>query len=314
MRKIIAVTGGTGFVGRHLVARHVALGDEVRYLTRSSSKATLTGATPFVGDICSGAGLGPFAAGVDVLYHCAAELHDTSTMDEVNVRGTERLLTAAQGEVGLWVQLSSTGVYGPVRSGVVDEESILAPVNLYERTKAAGDVLVQAAAKSGLKCFILRPSNIYGPDMPNQSLYQLIRMIDLGLFCHIGPRETVANYIHVSNVVDALVLCSGSCSHEAGRAAYIVSDSCPMEHFVGLIARTLGRKAPRCRLPEWPVRMLARVGQYLPGFPLRESRIDALTNAVRYNSARIELELGHRNRVSLEKGVTELVQAWKNYS
>lgn len=47
---------------------------------------------------------------------------------------------------------------------------------------------------------------------------------------------------------------------------------------------------------------------------LRESRIDALTNAVRYNSARIELELGHRNRVSLEEGVTELVEAWKKYS
>lgn len=104
------------------------------------------------------------------------------------MRGTERLLTAAQGEVGLWVQLSSTGVYGPVRSGVVDEERILAPVNSYERTKAAGDLLVQAAAKSGLKCFILRPSNIYGPDMPNQSLFQLIRMIDLGLFCHIDSR------------------------------------------------------------------------------------------------------------------------------
>lgn len=311
MKKIIAVAGGAGFVGRHLVARHVALGDEVRYMTRSSSKATLIGATPFIGDIRSGADLRPFVAGVDVLYHCAAELHDASIMDEVNVWGTGRLLAAAHGQVGLWVQLSSTGVYGPVRSGVVDEESVLAPVNSYERSKAAGDALVQSAAKNGLKCFILRPSNIYGPDMPNQSLFQLIRMIDLGLFCHIGSRESVANYIHVSDVVDALLLCSDCNSPEAGRA-YIVSDSCPMEHFIGLIAKALGRKAPRYRLPEWPVRMLARVGQYLPGFPLRESRIDALTNAVRYNSARIELELGHRIRVTLEQGVVELVEAWKN--
>ncbi len=313
MGKVVAITGGTGFVGRHLVARHLELGDTVRYLTRSGSTPIFPCAQAYVGNLCSKEGLTFFASGVDVLYHCAAELHDASIMDEVNVRGTELLLAAAQGEVGLWVQLSSTGVYGPVRSGVVDEENILAPVNSYERTKAAGDALVQAAAKNGLRCFILRPSNIYGPDMPNQSLFQLIRMIDLGLFCHIGPRETVANYIHVSNVIDALVLCSDSSSPEAGRA-YIVSDSCPMEHFVGLIARALGRKAPRCRLPEWPVRMLARVGQCLPGFPLRESRIDALTNAVRYNSTRIELELGHRNRISLEEGVTELVEAWKNYS
>ena len=311
MPRVVAITGGTGFVGRCLVARHVALGDEVRYLTRSASTAALPGATPYSGDLRSGAGLRSFASGADVVYHCAAELHDPSIMDEVNARGTERLLTAAHGEVGLWVQLSSTGVYGPVRSGAVDEDSILAPANPYERSKAAADKLVQAAANDSLNSVILRPSNIYGPDMPNQSLFQLIRMIDMGLFCHIGPSGAVANYVHVSNVVDALVLCADSTLPEAGRA-YIVSDSCLMEHFVGLIASALARKAPRCRLPEWPVRMLARVGQYLPGFPLRESRVDALTNAVRYNSSRIQLELGHRNRVSLEEGVTELVEAWVN--
>lgn len=313
MRKTIAITGGTGFVGRHLVARHVALGDEVRYLTRSASKPTLPGATPYHGDLRSGAGLRAFANGVDVLYHCAAELHDPSIMDEINVRGTERLLAVAQAEVGLWAQLSSTGVYGPVRSGVVDEERVLAPVNAYEHSKAAADKLVQAAATNGLQCVILRPSNIYGPDMPNQSLFQLIRMIDLGFFCHIGSKDAVANYIHISNIIDALVLCSEQTLPETGRA-YIVSDSCPMEQFVALIARALGRKAPRCRLPEWPVRMLARVGQYVSGFPLRESRIDALTNAVRYSSARIEFELGYRKRVSLEDGIFEMVEAWKRWS
>ena len=221
------------------------------------------------------------------------------------------MLTAAQGEVGLWVQLSSTGVYGPVRSGVVVEGRTLAPANPYERSKAAADVLVQAAAGTGLNCVLLRPSNIYGPDMPNQSMFQLIRMVDMGLFCHIGSDGAVANYIHVSNVVDALVLCAGRALPESGRA-YIVSDSCPMEQFVGFIAGALGRKAPRRRLPEWPVRMIALLGGSLPGFPLRESRVDALTNAVRYDSSRIEHELGHRNRVSLQEGVVQLVEAWKN--
>jgi nucleoside-diphosphate-sugar epimerase len=313
MGKVVAITGGAGFVGRHLVARHVELGDTVRYLTRTASKSVFSGAQAFVGNLCSGEGLTSFASGADVLYHCAAELHDSSMMDEVNVRGTGRLLAVAEREIGLWVQLSSTGVYGPVRRGVVDEESVLAPVNSYEHSKAAADELVQAAATNGLQCIILRPSNIYGPDMPNQSLFQLIRMIDLGLFCHLSPREAVANYVHVSNVIDALVLCAERTLSETGRA-YIVSDSCPMEQFVSLIARVLGRKVPRCRLPEWPVRMLARVGQYFPGFPLRESRIDALTNAVRYSSARIELELGYRNRVSLEDGVYEMVAAWKRWS
>jgi nucleoside-diphosphate-sugar epimerase len=258
-----------------------------------------------------GTGLGSFVAAVDVLYHCAAELHDHSKMDEVNVRGTKRLLDAALGEVGLWVQLSSTGVHGPLRTGVVVEESALAPVNPYERSKAAADDLVQVAAANGLNCVLLRPSNIYGPDMANQSLFQLIRMIDLGLFCHIGSGKAVANYVHVSNVVDALLLCSSRELPESGRA-YIVSDSCPMEQFVAYICKALGKRTPRCCLPERAVRFLARVGEHLPGFPLRESRVDALTSAVRYSPARIEIELGYRNRVSLEDGVIELVEAWKN--
>jgi nucleoside-diphosphate-sugar epimerase len=289
----------------------VALGDEVRYLTRSASKAALSGATAYVGDLRSGSGLRSFVAGADVLYHCAAELHDPAAMDDVNVRGTERLLAAAHGDVGLWVQLSSTGVYGPVRSGVVDEDNPFAPAYAYECSKVKADELVLAATSKGLRCVLIRPSNVYGPDMPNQSLFQLIRMIDMGLFCHVGSRAAVANYIHIDNVIDALALCAGSALSENGRA-FIVSDACPMEQFVGWIANALGKNTPRCRLPEWPIRILARFGQHLPGFPLRESRIDALTNAVRYNSARIELELGHRNRVTLEQGVVELVEAWKN--
>lgn len=287
------------------------LGDKVRYLTRSASKSTLLGAQPVVGNLSNEKVLRSLVTGADVLYHCAAELHDPSIMVEVNVRGTERLLSVAQGEIGLWVQLSSTGVYGSVRNGVVVEETPLVPVNPYERSKAAADKLVQVAGVNGLNCVLLRPSNIFGPDMPNQSLFQLIRMIDLGLFCHIGSGRSIANYVHVGNVVDALILCASKNLPESGRV-YIVSDSCPMGQFVEYIAGALGKKTPRCRLPERAARFLARVGEYLPGFPLRESRVDALTNAVRYSGARIEHELGYRNRISLEEGVIELVEAWKN--
>ena len=311
MSKQVAVTGGGGFLGRHLVARHVALGDDVRYLTRSISKPALPGATPYAGDLRTGVGLRNFVSGVDVLYHCAAELHDPSKMKEVNVHGTERLLSVADRRIGMWVQLSSTGVYGPVRSGVVDEECAIAPANPYELSKAAADDLVKSAADTGLNCVILRPSNIYGPGMRNQSLFQLIRMIDRGLFFYIGSDLAMANYIHVSNVVDALIL-SACCKLRNYGRVYIVSDSCSLVHFVEIIANALGRSAPRCRLPELPVRFLARVAGCLPGFPIRESRVDALTNAVQYCSRRIELELGHRNYISLESGLVELVEAWKH--
>ena len=298
-------------MGRHLVGRHVALGDEVRYLTRSTSKAPVPGAKPVVGDLRSGVGLKSFVAGADVLYHCAAELNDSSRMDEVNVQGTRRLLESVQWDVGAWVQLSSTGVYGPNRCGVVEEASPLAPTNTYEFTKAGADDLVLDAARRGIRSVIVRPSNIYGPDMPNQSLFQLIRMIDAGLFFYIGSPGATANYVHVENVVDALMLAAGSPLPENGRA-YIVSDHCTMEEFVAMIAEALGRKPPRLRLPEGSVRLAARLCEGVPGFPLTTSRIDALTNRVVYSSRRIEQELGYRHRITMADGIGELVRAWKH--
>jgi nucleoside-diphosphate-sugar epimerase len=309
---VIAITGATGFIGRHLVARHVVLGDEVRYLTRSADAPLLPGAIRHVGDLGGAADdLHRFVRGADVLYHCAAELLDASRMEATNVTGTRNLLQAAQGKVGRWVQLSSTGVYGLQRGGEVDEDSGLRPGNAYERSKAAADALVlEAADRDGLACVILRPSNVYGADMSNRSLFQLIRMIDKGLFFFIGPPGAVANYIHVENVVDALLACGQAALPQNGRT-YIVSDHCPLETFAGLITARLGRPAPRLRLPLWLARAAARLGGPIPGFPLKPSRVAALSDRTVYCADRIVRELGFRNRITLEQGVGELVREWQ---
>jgi len=310
MVKVVAITGGTGFIGRHLLARHVALGDRVRYLTRKKPLDAIPGAEVCIGDLSASETLRGFVQGADVLYHCAAELRDASAMEKTNVTGTANLLRAATGEIGRWVQLSSTGIYGAVRHGEVREDAEIRPGNAYERSKAAADALVLAAAEK-LSCVLLRPSNVYGADMPNQSLFQLIRMIDKGLFFFIGPRGATANYVHVENVVDALLACAHATLPANGRA-YIVSDHRPLEAFAGIIAEHLGKPTPRMRLPELPVRALAAACGWLPGVPLKTSRIDALTNRTVYCTDRIEAELGFSNLVSMEAGLAELVRVWKN--
>ena len=246
-----------------------------------------------------------------MLYHCAAELRDADAMEKTNVTGTANLLDAAAGEVGRWVQLSSTGLYGAVRNGEVREETEIRPNNPYERSKAAADALVlDAAERRGLSCVLLRPSNVYGADMPNQSLFQLIRMIDKGLFFFIGPRGAMANYVHVENVVDALLACGQASLPQNGRA-YIVSDHCTLETFVGIIAAHLGRAAPGLRLSEPVARVVAHLFGSIPGFPLKSSRVAALTDRTVYRTDRIVRELGYRNRITLEQGLGEMVREWR---
>lgn len=308
---IIAITGGSGFIGRHLVARHVAQGDRVRYLTRRASVDAIPGAEACVGDLALPVTLRRFVRSADVLYHCAAELRDTTAMAITNVAGTANLLDVAAGEVRRWVHLSSTGVYGVQRGGEVHEDTDLRPGNEYELSKAAADALVlEAADRRGLSCVLLRPSNVYGSDMPNQSLFQLIRMIDKGLFFFIGPRGAMANYIHVENVVDALLACGQATLPQNGRT-YIVSDRCTLEAFVGIIAAQLGKAMPGLRFPEPAARVAAHLLGRFPGFPLKLSRVDALTDRTVYCTKRIEAELGYRNRITLEQGLGEMVKEWK---
>jgi nucleoside-diphosphate-sugar epimerase len=305
---IIAVTGGTGFIGKHLITRHIACGDQVRYLTRHAPEKVIAGATAVVGDLTVMNSLLPLVQGVDVLYHCAAELHDATKMHETNVLGTQNLLTAASGEVKRWVQLSSTGVYGSKPTHDVNEESAIQAMNAYEVSKAAADELVYTAMnEQQLQGVVLRPSNVYGVDMPNQSLFQLINMIKRGLFFFIGERGAKVNYIHVDNVIDALVLCGTAILPANGRT-YIVSDYCTIEEFVAIIAAALGIPCPQKRFPESLIRLVARLADYLPRFPLRSSRVDALTYKHHYKTERIEAELGYRHNISMSEGISELVR------
>ena len=310
---IVAITGGTGFIGKKLVARLVEQGDSVRLLTRNPA---FPERNPLVEvhkcDLLT-AGIAELAAmldGVEVLYHCAGQINDTCTMQALHVDATIKLAEAASRRISHWVQLSSVGVYGPVNRGAITEDSVLNPVGQYEITKAESDkIVIDAANKGGFTCSVLRPSNVFGAGMTNQSLFGMISMIDRGLFFFIGKPGASANYIHVDNVVEGLVRC-GTMLPAKGRT-YNLSDRCSMEHFSGIIADALGQRLPRLRLPK-PVAQLAGVSLgKLPGFPLTQSRINALTNRSTYPISRIQEELGYRHIISMENGLRELVAAYK---
>jgi nucleoside-diphosphate-sugar epimerase len=232
-------------------------------------------------------------------------------MRALHVDGTRRLVEAAAGRVPRWVQLSSVGAYGRHNmDGSVSEDSPLDPNGEYEMTKVGSDELVRRAAASGaFAAATLRPSIIFGPGMPNRSLAQLVAVVRRGMFGRIGARPATANYVYVDDVADALVLCGTSVR---ANGVYHLSDDLPMEDFIAAIAAALGRPAPTRRLPERPLRLLARLGQRIPGFPLTESRIDALTRNVRYSSTRIREELGFTFAVSIEDGLRRYVASLRS--
>lgn len=310
---LVGITGGTGFIGRVLILRHLALGDTVRLLSRRSpyDMALPDSVHMFHGDLTGPVEvLIPFVDGVDVLYHCAGEIKDQTKMYSVNVKGTKNLCIAASQRVGHWVQLSSVGAYGPHSSGIVTEQTSLSPVGVYEKTKTESDQIVMNAGIEGVfTCSILRPSNVFGPSMTNQSLFQMIAMINKGLFFFIGKPGASANYIHIDNVVGGLVRC-GKMPVARGRI-YNLSDHRTIEEFVTVIADELNKPVSSLRLPEMVARWIVRLCGRLPRFPLTESRVNALTNRSIYSTKLIQHELGYVYQVSMEDGLRKMVKAWK---
>lgn len=308
----IAITGASGFIGKLLVQKHIDLGDEVHVLTR---KKTLNQNSEklhiHIGDLSDINSLLCFLDGVDVLYHCAAEIRDESIMALVNVEGTKNLICAASGKIKHWVQLSSTGVYGPIYSGIITENQSYNAVNEYERTKLESDFLVLEAAKKNIfTSTIVRPSNVFGFQMTNKSLFQLVKTIDRGFYFFVGFKKGAsANYIPVENVIEALYL--AATNPRAKNEIYIISSWCTIEEFVGNIAKSLGRPLPKVRIPIRLSKWLAISTFFIPRNPLTVARINAMSNRVIYKTTKIESELQYKPIVSIEETIKGLVQFYK---
>lgn len=315
----VAVTGANGLLGGTLVALHAARGDEVRGLVRDARRAgNAPGMRVCEGDLADtdasiGARLAEFVDGADVVYHCAAELRDAARMAPTNVDGTRRLLAAAAGRIGRWVQVGTVGVYGRPRQGTITEASPLAPADAYAESKARADALVaELSAAGGFEHVILRACAVIGPGMPGRFLYRIIGLLDRGLFAPVGAPGARVSLVPAANVAHALLACA-TLPPAAGRS-YNLADQCTVEELVEVCCAALGRPAPRWRLPEAPLRAAAWLAERLAPGRLTQAQIDILTSRVCYSTARIRGELGYNDVMKLDVLLRELVSTWRGRS
>jgi nucleoside-diphosphate-sugar epimerase len=309
---LVAITGGTGTVGKKLIERHLSARDTVRVLSRRDAHDLPAAVEVHRGALDSdGAVLERFVQGAHVLYHCAAEIRDTRRMMEVNAHGTASLVGAAAGRIAHWVQLSSIAVYGAPRTGVIDEETPPQPLDVYGESKAEADRRVlEAAARGSFTCAVVRPSKVFGAGIAsgnNEILYRLFALVRKGLFFFIGRPGALTHYVHIENLIDALERCGRA--QLAGSRVYNLSDDRTIEQFVAVISGALGKPIPRLRLPQAPVEALARTFGRLPRFPLDERRVAALVNRATIATERIR-EVGYTCPTPVEKGLRELVVQW----
>ena len=293
---IIAITGGSGYIGKLLVKELLREDNQVRILSRNAD-FSFPGAKVFYGDLTiESKALLSFTKGAEVLINCAGELNDNAQMNSVHIEGTSRLINCCDNGLKKWVQLSSVGAYGESSNLIINENSPLNPLGIYETTKTKADNLV---IKSGIPYVILRPSNVFSAEMKNQSLFQLIEAIRKGYFFFIGKKGSVVNYVHVDDVVKALVMCSKS--DNALNKVYNISQTLEINTMVKCFLKGMNMQKFFFHLPELPIRYVVNVFERFQFFPLTTSRINALTNFSIFDSSKIIEELNFEFGASLEE-------------
>jgi|JI10StandDraft_1071094.scaffolds.fasta_scaffold198221_2 nucleoside-diphosphate-sugar epimerase len=254
----LAVTGGTGFVGSHLLRIAHENGVTVRALARSPQPA-LPGVTWVHGSLSDRDGLARLVEGSDAVLHIAGVINarTRAEFDAGNVAGTAALLDAAKAAgVGRFVHVSSLAAREP-------------GLSVYGASKAAAEALVTA---SGLDWDVIRPPGVYGPG--DRETLALFRMVNSGVA--LLPTRGRLSMIEVGDLSRALLAVTAA---SPARAVAEIDDAARRDAQRGIthadFARAIGTALDKRPLlvtaPPWLVQAaatadtgLARLSNRLP--------------------------------------------------
>lgn len=315
------VTGGSGFVGQHLLRTLAGRGATVRALARSDAAAGTVGscgAEPVAGDVTEAGALERGMTGCDVVVHAAAKTAawgDPAAFRAVNVHGTQAVLAAARRSgVPRLVHVSTEAVLADGRALVdVDETRPRPrrPVGLYPLTKAIAEDLVRQADGAELTTVAVRPRLVWGPGDATV-LPAVLEAARAGRWAWIDGGDYPTSTCHVANACEGLVLAA---EHGRGGQAYFVTDGEPVQlrAFLTALAGTAGVTLGDRSVPRWAAWAVAgglesawRVLPLRGEPPLTRTSLALGGQQMTVDDGKARRELGYEPTISRQDGLAEL--------
>ena len=320
----IFLTGATGYIGRALAARLAADGHELRALVRPTSDPGRLAGLPVTlttGDVTDRVSMREGMSGCDRVVHLAAELDfgaPAGRMAAVNVGGSENVASLAYKlGVGRLLAVSSVAALGgsPDDGSPADEASPRRePPMRYGRTKAAAERAIAEWAKRGLAVDTVHPSLVYGPPGKKEGANAFLRRIALGRLPVIVAPHNLASWVHLDDVVEAMVRILGrdGGGDGGGRSYILAGESVTVRELVIRVSELAGRRPPRLALPLAAARPLAAAAGLAARLrgrrpPFDREHLASLERHWAYDDSRARRELDWRPR-SLAEGLPGTVE------
>lgn len=295
----VAVTGGAGFIGSHLVDALLGEGDEIVVLDNFSTgrleniKHLESRVEVVECDLAVSGSWTEKLEGVDHVFHLAAladivpSIQQPEVYFRANVDGTFNVLTASQkASTKRFIYAASSSSYGIPDFYPTSESAAIRPQYPYALTKHMGEELVMHWAKVyRLPALSLRFFNVYGPRSRTTGTYGAVFGVFLAQklagkpFTIVGDGEQTRDFTYVKDVVRALIIASES--DQSGKAYNVGSGSTVS---VNKLVELLG--GDRIHIPK------------RPGEP----------DCTYADNSRISKEIGWEPQVTIEEGVMELLE------
>lgn len=297
MTRRVAVTGASGFIGRHVVKALEDRGDRALAIGRPFDRANVA----------------KTIAGCDAIVHLAGVVSAVRQRDfyDANVASTRVVAEAAADAAVRMVHISSLAAAGPAPPAAPRrEEDPPAPINDYGKSKLEGERAVQSVRS--LRWTILRPGVVYGPgDRAIQPLFALAR---LGIMPLVGNETAAYTFIYVDDAVRAML--DALDGRAEGRTIFLghrepVSPRLLME----TIRQTAGSRAAIFSVPRSVIRALAEIGELTGPVFRRPATLNRRRFGELYSEGfvcqvdRMQELLGVTAEIGLQKGL-QMAAGW----
>ncbi|MEM6396606.1 MAG: NAD-dependent epimerase/dehydratase family protein [Bacteroidota bacterium] len=316
----IFFTGGSGFVGQHMIPYLIENGFEVLAISRSEKAAEKVkglGATPVMDDLTALSDATSKAlADCDIVIHSAAYIdfnYQKERFYQLNVEATKSLLRLAKNsQVKKFIYISAAPVVpgSPIVNLTEQEAKSGLPKDLYPKTKAIAERAVLRENTADFKTISLRPPAIWGPD--NHHMEEVFDRVKAGKWRWIGGSHQILSTVHIYNLSAAVLAAIES--NKGGKAYFITDgDRRSMRTTFSAIFEAHGLDAGEKEFPLGVAAALGRISEIIwktlglksrPPIPPLAIRLMGREFSV--SDQRAREELSYKNVISFEEGIRGL--------